>query len=190
MLRFPARTQSPKTLCLSLQNRNTENMNLNKKRHKLLELLSKQRNNVELKKAKYNALGVSFTDLYVELNCNDDELQIITAELYTSDEIGYHDAHNITGLFAKNNGLSAYSNKKYIKLFWENIFNVSKNIVQIFIPVLALIVAILSFTLKFDNLQKQSEKELQEVKSLLLEQQKRIKVLERHIGKNLTEKKK
>lgn len=165
-------------------------MNLNKKRHKLLELLSKHRNNVELKKAKYNALGVSFTELYAELNCNDDKLQIITAELYTSDEIGYHDAHNITGLFAKNNGLSAFSNKKYIKLFWENIFNVSKNIVQIFIPVLALIVAILSFTLKFDNLQKQSEKELQEVKSLLLEQQKRIKVLELQIEKNQTEKKK
>jgi|GEM_PF-1380333 len=167
-----------KELYLTLANRKTENMNLNKKRHKLLELLAKHRNNVELKKAKNNALGISFTDLYKELNCNDDELQIITSELYTSDEIGYHDAHNINGLFAKNNGLSAFSNKKYIKLFWENIFNVSKNIVQIFIPVLALIVAILSFTLKFDNLQKQSEKELQEVKLLLLEQQERIKVLE------------
>lgn len=165
-------------------------MNLNKKRHKLLELLSIHRNNVQLKKAKYNALGVSFTDLHAELNCNDNELQIITAELYSSDEIGYHDAHNITGLFATKNGLSAYSNKKYIKLFWENIFNLSKNIVQIFIPVLALIVAILSFTLKFDNIQKQSGKELKEVKLLLLEQQKRIKVLENHFKKNLTEKKK
>lgn len=161
-------------------------MHLNKKRHKLLELLSKHRNNVELKKAKYNSLGVSFNDLYKELNCNDDELQIITAELYTSDEIGYHDANNIVGLFAKQNGLSAFSNRKYINLWRDNLFNTSKNIVQIFIPVLALIVAILSFTLKFDNLQKQSEKELQEVKSLLLEQQKQIQLLEYRMSKTPT----
>jgi hypothetical protein len=173
-------------LANSLKNRNTEEMNLNKKRHKLLEILSKHRNDFELKKAKYNALGVSFIEIYKELNCTDDELQIITAELYTSDEIGYHDAHNIIGLFAKKNGLSAFSNQKYINIWRDNLFNTSKNIVQIFIPVLALIVAILSFTLKFDNLQKQSEKELQEVKLLLLQQQKRIKVLEYNASKNST----
>ena len=99
------------------QFREPENMNLNKKRHKLLELLCKHRNNVELKKAKYNALGVSFTDIYAELNCNDDELQIITAELYTSDEIEYHDAHNITGLFAKKTDFLLSQIKNILNFF-------------------------------------------------------------------------
>jgi predicted membrane protein len=165
-------------------------MNLNKKRHKLLELLSKHRNNVELNKAKYDALGISFSDLYAELNCNDDLLQIITAELYVSDEIGYHDAYNVIGLFAKDKGLSAFSNRKYIKLWWDNLFNISKNIVQIFIPVLSLIIAYIALTTKSNQNRKQSEKELQEVKELLLKQQKDIKALEYRIEKNQTEKNK
>src|SRR5574343_1232649 len=134
-------------------------MNLYKKRHKLLELLSKHRNNVELNKAKYNAFGVTFEDIYKSLNCNDDELHIITSELYTSQEIGYHNAYDIIGLFAKEKGLSAFSNKKYLKLWWDNLFNISKNIVQIFIPILSLIIAYVALTTKSSNLQKQSEKE-------------------------------
>ncbi|MDK2773326.1 MAG: hypothetical protein KYX68_14065 [Flavobacterium sp.] len=165
-------------------------MNLYKKRHKLLELLSKHRNNVELNKAKYNALGVSFEEIYKELKCNDDELHVITSELYTSDEIGYHDAYNIIGLFAKDKGLSAFSNRKYIKLWWDNLFNISKNIVQIFIPILSLIIAYVALTTKSNQIQKKSEKELQEVKELLLKQQKDIKALEYRIEKNQTEKKK
>jgi hypothetical protein len=165
-------------------------MNLYKKRHKLLELLSKHRNNVELNKAKYNALGVSFEDIYNELKCNDDELHIITSELYTSEEIGYHDAYDIVGLFAKDKGLSAFSNRKYIKLWWDNLFNISKNIVQIFIPVFSLIIAYVALTSKSNQYQKKSEKELQEVKELLLKQQKDIKALEYRIEKNQTEKKK
>ena len=163
-------------------------MNLYKKRHKLLELLSKHRNNVELNKAKYNALGVSFEEIYKELKCNDDELHVITSELYTSDEIGYHDAYNIIGLFAKDKGLSAFSNRKYIKLWWDNLFNISKNIVQIFIPILSLIIAYVALTSKSNQFQKKSEKELQEVRELLLKQQKDIKSLEYRIEKNQTEK--
>ena len=163
-------------------------MNLYKKRHKLLEILSKHRKNVELNKSKYNYLGVSFDDIYNELKCNDEELHLITSELYTSEEIGYHDAYNIVGLFAKDKGLSAFSNKKYIKLWWENLFNISKNIVQIFIPVFSLIIAYVALTAKSNQLQKQSEKELQEVKELILKQQKDIKALEYRIEKNQTEK--
>jgi hypothetical protein len=161
-------------------------MNLNKKRHKLLELLSKHRNNVELKKAKYNALGVSFDEIYKELYCNEDELQILTAELYTSDEIDYHNAHNIVGLFAKDKGLTAFSNRKYIKICWDNFFNTSKNIVQVFIPVFSLIIAYVALTTKSDNLQKQYEKELQEVRLLLLKQQERIKLMEYRMNKTPT----
>lgn len=158
-------------------------MILSRKRHKLLKLLSIHRNNVELGKAKQNALGVSFEIIFKELNCNEDKLQIITSELYTSDEIGYHNAHNINGLFATDKGLSAFSNRKYIKIYWDNFFNTAKNIVQVFIPVFSLIIAYVALTTKSDNLQKQYEKELQEVKFLLLKQQEHTKLLEDRIEK-------
>jgi hypothetical protein len=118
-------------------------MNINKKRHKLLELLSKHRNDVKLKKAKHHALGLSFEDIYNELNCNEDELQLIVAELYTCEEIGYHDTYDIVGLFARNNGLTSFSNKKYKRINNAFVKNSIKDLVQIIIPVLSLIITVL-----------------------------------------------
>ncbi|MBA0883169.1 hypothetical protein [Flavobacterium undicola] len=65
-------------------------MNINKKRHKLLELLSTQLNNFNLRKSSNNTQAVDFETIFKELQCNEDELQIITAELYSSDEIDYY----------------------------------------------------------------------------------------------------
>jgi hypothetical protein len=153
-------------------------MNIDAKRHKLLEILSKQRNDLDLNKAEYNALGVSFEKIFEVLNCNEDELKLITSELYTSEEIGYHDAYNIVGLFAKDNGATAFSNKKYRKRIIERRKERIKFIVQTAIPILALIVAILSLSLKFDNLKLQSDKELNEIITKQKEQDNRLNNLE------------
>lgn len=150
-------------------------MNLDLKRHKLLELLSKQRNNVELDKAEYNALGVSFEKIYKKLNCNEDELKLITSELYTADEIGYHDTYNIIGLFAKDKGLSAFANKKYSRIFWKRIADLTKNAVQIIIPILSLLIAFFALTIKIETLNSETEdkidkieKEIDSLKSQIL----------------------
>jgi hypothetical protein len=153
-------------------------MNIDAKRHKLLGILSKQRNDLDLNKAEYNALGVPFEKIYEVLDCDEDELKLITSELYTSEEIGYHDAYNIVGLFAKDNGATAFSYGKYRKRIIERRKERIKFFVQTAIPILALIVAILSLSLKFDNLKLQSDKELQEINSKLKEQDFRLDKLE------------
>lgn len=58
-------------------------MNIDYKRHKLIGILTKQRKDLELKKAEYNALGVPFNKIYKELDCDEDELHSITSDLYT-----------------------------------------------------------------------------------------------------------
>ena len=121
-------------------------MNIDYKRHKLLGLLTKQRNDLELKKAEYNALGVPFDKIYKELDCDEDELQLITSELYTSDEIGYHDAHNIIGLFAKKNGKTAFSNNKYKRRISDR----KKERVKFILPILAFVISLAS--LYFSNI--------------------------------------
>ena len=153
-------------------------MNIDTKRHKLLGILTKQRKYLELKKAEYNALGVSYEKIYKELKCNEDELHSITSDLYTSEEIGYHDAYNIVGLFAKDKGLTAFSNKKYHNRVIERRKEIVKFFVQTVIPILALVVAILSLSLKFDNLKMQSDKELQKLEDKLLKQKMRIDSME------------
>lgn len=158
-------------------------MNIDVKRHKLLGILTKQRKDLELKKAAYNALGVPFNKIYKELDCDEDELHSITSDLYTSKEIGYHDAYNVVGLFAKDKGLAAFSNKKYHNRVIERRKERVKFFVQIVIPILALVVAILSLFLKFDNLKMQSDKELQKLEDKLLEQKMRIDSMETNLKK-------
>ncbi|WCC41469.1 hypothetical protein PJJ26_08195 [Tenacibaculum finnmarkense] len=158
-------------------------MNIDTKRHKLLGILTEQRKNVELKKEGYNTLGIAFEKIYKELECDDDELHSITSDLYTSEEIGYHDAYNVVGLFAKDKGLTAFSNKKYHNRVIEGRKEKAKFFVQTVIPILALIVAILSLSIKFDNLKMQSDKELQKLEDKLLKQKIQIDNMETNLKK-------
>ena len=121
-------------------------MNIDDKRHKLLGLLTKQRNDLELNKAEYNAFGVSFDKIFKELDCDEDELQLITSELYTSDEIGYHNQYNIIGLFVTKNGKTAFSNEKYKR----RISDQKKERVKFILPILAFVISLAS--LYFSNI--------------------------------------
>lgn len=144
-------------------------MNLELKRHKLLGILSKQRNDLELKKAEYNALGVTFEKIHKELNCNKDELKLITSELYTEDEIGYHDAYDIVGVFAKDKGLSAFANKKYYRIYWKRISDLTKNAVQIIIPILSLLIAFVALTSKIESLNKSTDNKIDNLEKQVIE---------------------
>lgn len=144
-------------------------MNLELKRHKLLGILSKQRNDLELKKAEYNALGVPFEKIYSELNCNEDELKLITSELYTADEIGYHDAYDIVGIFAKDNGLSSFANKKYSRIYWKRVSDLTKNAVQIIIPILSLLIAFIALSIKIESLNKSTDNKIDNLEKQVIE---------------------
>jgi hypothetical protein len=149
-------------------------MNIDTKRHKLLGILTKQRKDLELKKAEYNALGVSFYKLYNELDCDEDELHSITSELYTSEEIGYHDAHNIVGLFAKDKGVTAFANKKYSNRIVER----RKERVKFILPILAILIS--SASLYFSKFANIDEKQFYKVNK---EMQMKIDTLEFQVNK-------
>jgi cell division protein FtsL len=160
-------------------------MNIDAKRHKLLGILTEQRKNNELKKEGYNALGVTFENIYSGIDSDDDELHSITSDLYTSEEIGYYDAYNIVGLFAKDKGLTAFANKKYHNRVTERRKEKIKFLVQTAIPVLALLIAIITLSTKFNSLKMQSDEELQKLESVIKEQEQRINKLEKRPYNNL-----
>ena len=149
-------------------------MNIDTKRHKLLGILTKQRKDLELKKAEYNALGVPFDKIYKELDCDEDELQSITSELYTSEEIGYHDAHNIVGLFVKDKGVTAFANKKYSNRIVER----RKERVKFILPILAILIS--SASLYFSKFANIDEKQFDKVNR---EMQMKIDTLELQVNK-------
>jgi len=149
-------------------------MNIDTKRHKLLGILTEQRKNVELKKEGYNTLGVAFENIYSGIDCDKDELHSITSELYTSDEIGYHDAYNIVGLFAKDNGVTAFANKKYNNRIIER----RKERVKFILPILAILIS--SASLYFSKFANIDEKQFDKVNK---EMQKKIDTLELQVNK-------
>ncbi|WP_420553084.1 hypothetical protein [Tenacibaculum aiptasiae] len=137
-------------------------MNLDRKRHKLLELLTKQRKNVELKKNGFDTLGVPFKILLEELNCNEDQLHSITSELYSSDEIKYHDANQVIGLYVRPLGMTAFTNKKYLKRINTRI----KDIIKFWIAIIAIAISLGSFYIsKVKNISNSAfDKESKELK--------------------------
>ena len=124
-------------------------MNIDAKRHKLLELLSKQRKDVELKKATYNVLGVTFEKIYEELKIDSDELYSITSDLYSSEEIAYHNAHDIVGLFAKDKGVTSFVNEKYKKRIYDR--RIER--IKLVLPILAVGISLASlYVSKINNI--------------------------------------
>jgi hypothetical protein len=129
-------------------------MNLNLKKHNLLELLSKQSVNFDL--GKTTNFSVSITIILKKLDINEFLLYPIISELIVNKEIDYYFWNEIEkkGLFATPLGVSSYSNKKYKKLFFSNIRNNSKDLVQIIIPIVSLLITLLIVK---DNLSKESK---------------------------------
>jgi hypothetical protein len=152
-------------------------MTLNNKRHKLLEFLSNHKNNVKLKRTQSIGIGVSYEEIYKELNCKDVDLQLITAELYSSDEIGFFNAYNIVGLYATEKGVASFSNKKYRRLNNAFIKNSIKDLVQIIIPVLSLVITILVII-------NNDSKKTKEIKAI----EQKLELIQKHINTPSTKK--
>jgi len=151
---------------------------INKKRHKILKLLSdsfiKFNSNIRDENFK---LGISFDELQRELKCNRHELEIIIVSMYNQNEVK-HTNVDVYGLISTSNGFDSYVDKKYLKANTKIIINILKNFTQIVIPVLSLVVAILTITIKLDILKKQYDKELQRLETTIKKQQERILLLE------------
>ncbi|GAL69085.1 hypothetical protein [Jejuia pallidilutea] len=153
-------------------------MNLNRKRHKTLKLLSVSRIQFESGQSDSKTkFGMSFDELQKELKCDRTKCELIFSPLYSNEEIKYTNV-DVEGLISTRKGLTAFSEKKYLKENDKIIVNWLRNFVQIVIPVLALLIAYVSLTTKLESLKTQSDKELQVVKKSMLEQKERIKELE------------
>lgn len=136
----------------------TNILRYNIKRHKTLELLSAKR--ILGESGQLNEpLGVKYEDIYSYLNCNEKEGVLIFSRLFLEKEIAYHNAYGVKGLCLTKEGLTAFSNKKYIHENYSIVTNFLKNIVQIFIPLASLVIAYLALTLRQNEINDKHEKE-------------------------------
>ena len=159
-------------------------MRFNLKKHQALKLLAKKflsvNEKISLSKViPAELVGISFKDIEKELKINSYQRELMLSELDKSKEVVFYDLEERGCFIDQKNGFSALSNKKYINQNWSIILNWIKNFVQIIIPVLALVIAYVSLTVKLDSLKMQSDKELQEVKNTMLKQKQRIEELEK-----------
>lgn len=133
--------------------------------HSLLSILNQQRQIGHY--GDGNSIGVSFIDLKKKFNLNEGEILNKSSKLFLEDEIGYHNAHNIVGLCLTTKGEVAFVEKKYKKEFQKSIISIIKDIVQIAIPVLALILSFVIFL--------ESKNKIQEIETRMNIIEKKIK---------------
>jgi hypothetical protein len=155
-------------------------MNFNRKRHKVLELLSKSRIQFDSGRTEPNfKLGVSFDDLKKELECDLDTCELIYSKLYYEKEVEYTDT-SVKGLFSTQKGLTSFSEKKYLKENEKIIVNYLRNFVQIAVPILSLTVAILAISLKINNAKEDTDNKIMILKKKLDNQQKIIQEMKQN----------
>ena len=158
-------------------------MNVERKRHELLNLLNSQYNIFVTNENDENSnikipFGISKKEIFNKLNICENEFNTISSELYELEEIDNCDEPELDSIYILKSGLTSFANKKYLNRIFERKKDRIKFIVQTAIPVLALIVAILSLSTKFDSLKMQSDKELQKLEDKLLKQKMRIDSME------------
>lgn len=117
-------------------------MRYNRVRHKLLKELSKKyQKNLESSSGLQSGLRKNEISNLLLFRAN--KMEIIISELLDSEEIIYCDEGGGNEGFMINplNGYKALSNRKYIRQNNDIIINALKNIVQILIPILSLLIA-------------------------------------------------
>jgi hypothetical protein len=128
-------------------------MNINKKRHELLSILSQRLVNIDIKVSNNLAIGISFAELASSLNCTQEYLRKIASRLFEEKEIDLYDV-KFKGLFCTEKGLASFLDKKYLYLQETKIFDRFKNWIQVLIPVLSLLFTIIIFTKSESKLRK------------------------------------
>lgn len=139
-----------------------DGLDLNKLRHEVLRILSKQRYTVEmLHHKKEVSLGVSFNIILSELKISRAELYIVTAKLYEEEEIEYYN-NGFMGLYSKRKGVSSFYDKKYLNLNTFKLRNTATFYSNIIIPILFLIITLYTLS-KSENRVDEYYKELQRI---------------------------
>ena len=120
-------------------------MRLDIERHRLLKLLSDKTVQFNIGNLPKNeAIGISFDSIMSKMKCDREKLELISSELYLNKEIEYHDYHDVVGLCCGNNGLTSFSNNKYLARYWKDFWSNLLTISQIIVPIMALGIALVT----------------------------------------------
>jgi len=157
-------------------------MNIHKQRHKLLKIISipyiKKKNllvgknsleQVLVQKNNKEKSYLEIEKILIALKCNRTHLELICFELMNSQEISFiceiykGSSGEELGIQITDKGLQSLINKKYNKISWNEQVKILKDIVQIAVPALLLIVAIITLTSKLDNFNKSNKKRFEKI---------------------------
>jgi hypothetical protein len=123
-------------------------MNINKKRHALLGFLSERVKKIDVDSLsdKYSniPIGISFVEINEFLKCDKSQLREICSNLFNEKEIELYDV-SFKGLICTEKGFASFTDKNYLRKEREIKINKAKDFIQIFIPVLTLLLSILIY---------------------------------------------
>lgn len=148
------------TLCLSLENRKTEDMIMNLRKHKLLGILSEQYILSEIGETENKEIGLNDDVILEKLKMSKYKYELIKQSLLDSAEVERHNPRYILGLYSTLKGVASFNDKKYTKAFFDDIINILKNIVQIVIPILSLFIAYYAIQLKISEVNNYNQKQI------------------------------
>ena len=139
-------------------------MRYNRTRHFLLKKLSEKFiQNSENSSVNADIIGLSYAEIDLLLKRNKKTRELVLSELEKSEEIVFYNLKEKGCFIEPKNGISAFTEKKYLRRNEDIIINWLKNIVQIFIPIASLIIAYLALTLKINTFQKSNSKEVEKL---------------------------
>lgn len=117
-------------------------MNYYKQKHNVLKILTYESYGLQIDENNMFLRGISIKDLLLKINISEIELNIIISELYENKEIKKgHD-----GLIIEKSGIASFTNKKYLKIYKSYVITNLKDIIQIIVPILTSIIAIIAIS--------------------------------------------
>jgi hypothetical protein len=161
-------------------------MRYNLARHSLLKELAKKfgsfgSNENDESKIQASLVGLTLSEIDSHLKLSKAERELVLSGLGDAKEIeAFRDGFDkVAGYFITDNvGLNSFVEKKYLHKNNDIILNWLKNIVQLFIPVASLTVAILALSLKFDSRDKILNQKIESSKDNIIKLNERINNLE------------
>lgn len=118
-------------------------MNDNKIKHKILEVLSSQSILSDMPDAENREIGLDDEVILSKVKVSKVKYELLKFSLFEEKEVERHNPRYTIGLFATTKGVHSFNTRKYI-IENQNVLKTKvKDIVQIVIPVLSLIITIL-----------------------------------------------
>ncbi|WP_031428536.1 hypothetical protein [Flavimarina sp. Hel_I_48] len=143
-------------------------MRYNKTRHLILEKLYKKyldsiTNSENKTKVTIKEAGLTLKEINNLIKEDSFKRELILSELYKWNEIIFSETAGKGCFIEENSGISAYSNKKYLKKNEDIILNWLKNFVQIFIPLASLLIAILALSINFSKINAKNKEKIEKL---------------------------